>query len=145
MQFRSWWFASTAIPLLAATIGPLANILSIAALVTSWRDQLGDNGELPAGADELGVGIPDPKWLVGARAVMERTRANRFREIVFNAVSLACGFVGNFFLLCNFTKRVRYIISLPMSIIFWFLATGIVCCLSLSWLLLLTRHSSSQL
>jgi hypothetical protein len=64
MRYRSWWFASTAIPLLAATIGPLANILSIAALVTSWRSQLGGNGELPDGADELGVGIPDPQWLV---------------------------------------------------------------------------------
>lgn len=30
-----WWFCSTAIPLLAATIGPLANVMSIAALVTS--------------------------------------------------------------------------------------------------------------
>jgi potassium channel subfamily K, other eukaryote len=128
MQPRSWWFASTAIPLLAATIGPLANVLSIAALVTSWRAQLGDNGELPGGADELGVGIPDPQWSVGARAVVERIIANRFREIILNAVSLACGFVGNFFLLCNFTKRVRYIISLPMSIIFWFFATGIVRC-----------------
>jgi potassium channel subfamily K len=128
MQLRSWWFASTAIPLLAATIGPLANVLSIAALVTSWRAQLKNNGELPDGADEQGVGIPDPQWLVGARAVNERTKAYRFREIVLNAVSLACGFVGNFFLLCNFTKRVRYIISLPMSIIFWFFATGIVRC-----------------
>jgi potassium channel subfamily K, other eukaryote len=130
MKPRSWWFASTAIPLFAATIGPLANVLSIAALVTSWRAQLGDNGELPGGADELGVGIADPHWLVGARAVVERTIANRFREILLNAVSLACGFAGNFFLLCNFTKRVRYIISLPMSIIFWFFATGIVCCYS---------------
>ncbi|KAK4889676.1 Potassium channel [Elasticomyces elasticus] len=34
---ESWWFASTAIPLLAATIGPLANVLSIAALVTYWQ------------------------------------------------------------------------------------------------------------
>lgn len=55
------------------------------------------------------------------------SKADPVRELVLNAVSLACGFVGNFFLLCNFTKRVRYIISLPMSIIFWFFATGIVC------------------
>jgi potassium channel subfamily K, other eukaryote len=76
MKNRSWWFASTAIPLLAATIGPLANILSIAALVTSWRDELGNNGELPEGADELGVGIPDPEWLVVAYSVLHRTRPN---------------------------------------------------------------------
>jgi potassium channel subfamily K len=59
---RDWWFASTAIPLLAATIGPLANVLSIAALVTKWRVKLPNNGQLPEGADFNGVNIPDPKW-----------------------------------------------------------------------------------
>jgi len=55
-QSRDWWFASTAIPLLAATIGPLANVLSIAALVTRWRVTLPDNGK---GKDNDGVGIPE--------------------------------------------------------------------------------------
>lgn len=32
-----WWFASTAIPLIAATFGPMANGFSICALVYSWR------------------------------------------------------------------------------------------------------------
>jgi hypothetical protein len=59
---RDWWFASTAIPLLAATIGPLANVLSIAALVTKWRVTLPNNGQLPDGTDDAGVGIPDPHW-----------------------------------------------------------------------------------
>lgn len=36
-EYSDWWFAGTAIPLLAATIGPLANVFSIAALVTYWR------------------------------------------------------------------------------------------------------------
>lgn len=36
-EYQDWWFAGTAIPLLAATIGPLANVFSIAALVTYWR------------------------------------------------------------------------------------------------------------
>ena len=56
---RDWWFASTAIPLLAATIGPLANVLSIAALVTSWR-----NNYDPAypGDDEASIPYPDPHW-----------------------------------------------------------------------------------
>ena len=61
---RSWWFASTAIPLLAATIGPLANVLSIAALVSTWRADLANDGVLPEGADALGTPIPDPKWSV---------------------------------------------------------------------------------
>lgn len=41
-------------------------------------------------------------------------------------MSLVCGFLGNFFLLLNFTSRVRYIVALPLSIIFWILASGIV-------------------
>ncbi len=59
---RDWWFASTAIPLLAATIGPLANVLSIAALVSKWRVALPDNGTLPLGADDAGIDIDDPHW-----------------------------------------------------------------------------------
>lgn len=59
---QKWWFASTAIPLLSATIGPLANVLSIAALVSKWRDRLPNNGQLPEGSDVYGTGIADPKW-----------------------------------------------------------------------------------
>jgi len=106
---QDWWFASTAIPLLAATIGPLANVLSIAALVTTWRVALKDNGTMPEGTDDKGVGIPDPHW-----------------EVALNAVSLACGFFGNFCLLLNFTRRIRYIVALPLSIISWYFATFIV-------------------
>ncbi|KAK6610363.1 Outward-rectifier potassium channel TOK1 [Botrytis cinerea] len=106
---QDWWVASTAFPLIAATIGPLANVLSISALVTKWRADLPDDGQLPFGADENGVGIPDPKW-----------------EIILNAISLGCGFAGNLFLLLNFMRRVRYIVALPLSIIFWYLSTGIL-------------------
>lgn len=48
------------------------------------------------------------------------------RAVALNATSLACGVVGNVFLLCNFTQAVRYIIALPVSIVLWWLATGIV-------------------
>ncbi|KAL3418389.1 potassium channel [Phlyctema vagabunda] len=106
---QDWWFASTAIPLMAATIGPLANALSIAALVSNWRVELPNNGKLPEGSDTYGVGMKDPQWV-----------------IVLNAISLACGFFGNFCLLMNFTKRVRYIIALPLTIVTWYLATGIL-------------------
>lgn len=44
------------------------------------------------------------------------------RELVFNALALACGFVGNLILLLNFTSRVRYIVALPLVILFWFLS-----------------------
>ena len=103
---QDWWFASTAIPLLAATIGPLANVMSIAALITSWRCKY-DPG-FP-GEDAKALGLKDPRWCVG-----------------LNAASLACGFAGNIFLLFNFTRRVRYMIALPATIFLWYLATGIV-------------------
>jgi hypothetical protein len=106
---RDWWFASTAIPLLAATIGPLSNVLSIAALASPWKVTLPKNGILPEGADDNGVGIKDPTW-----------------ELALNACSLACGFAGNILLLLHFTGRVRYIVALPLSITFWILASGIV-------------------
>lgn len=106
---QDWWFASTAIPLIAATIGPLANVFSIAALVSKWRVTLPNNGQLPEGTDNAGVDIADPKW-----------------EIILNAFSLGFGFFGNLCLLLNFTKRVRYIIALPATIISWYFATGIL-------------------
>ena len=55
-----WWFASTGIPLLAATLGPLANVSSIAALVTSWRQANVVAGEPVADFD--GVPFADPRW-----------------------------------------------------------------------------------
>ncbi|KAL1608046.1 Potassium channel [Paraconiothyrium brasiliense] len=42
----------------------------------------------------------------------------------FNVASLICGFLGNLFLLFNFTQRIRYIIALPATIILWYVATG---------------------
>ena len=103
-----WWFAGTAVPLIAATLAPLANVLSLAALVTFWREDLDDKqgNKLP----ELeGVPFRDPRWCYN-----------------LNAVSLVCGFVGNLFLLFNFTGRIRYIIALPATILIWYFATGIV-------------------
>ncbi|MCJ1474451.1 Potassium channel [Lambiella insularis] len=109
---QDWWFASTAIPLLAATTGPLANVMSIAALITSWR-----NNYDPAypGQDDYSVGYTDPHWCIG-----------------LNAASLVCGFVGNVFLLFNFTRRIRYIVALPMTIVMWYFATGILIGITIS-------------
>lgn len=105
MKSRDWWFASTGIPLLAATLGPMANVFSIAALVSPWRAMYTD----PLLIDDTAIGYPDANWCV-----------------VLNAVSLAFGFGGNFFLLFNFTQAVRYIVALPVTIILWFFATGIL-------------------
>ena len=84
----------------------MANVLSIAALVTSWR-QTYDPAQ--PGIQDSANFYADPDWCIN-----------------LNATSLALGFMGNFFLLCNFTRRIRYIIALPLTIVFWFVATGIL-------------------
>lgn len=71
------------------------------------------------------------------------------RELALNAFSLVCGFAGNFFLLLNFTGRVRYIVALPLSIVFWMLASMIVSrfdppCLFVLRLLTLLAHRHDQ-
>lgn len=103
---EDWWFASTAIPLLAATLGPLANVLSIASIVSTWRVRYDPT---QPGNQDAATAIEDPHW-----------------EIVLNGVSLGCGFAGNLFLLFNFTRAVRYIVALPASIFLWYLATGLL-------------------
>ncbi|KAI4716294.1 voltage-gated potassium channel [Aureobasidium sp. EXF-10727] len=117
-QKQDWWFAGTAIPLLAATMGPLANVLSIAALVTPWRMCLLDgvdaetcpwNGASELLADLDGHTFADPHWCYN-----------------LNILSLALGFAGNIFLLFNFTNRIRYIIALPLTIVLWYAATAIL-------------------
>ncbi|PLB35013.1 voltage-gated potassium channel [Aspergillus candidus] len=103
---QDWWFASTAIPLISATTSPLANVMSIVALAMRWRcnvhfdrsDRLGDPVQTTYG---------DPGWC-----------------IALNAISLVCGLAGNVFLLFNFTRVVRYIVALPVSIVCWVLATA---------------------
>ncbi|KAK0665123.1 hypothetical protein QBC41DRAFT_359068 [Cercophora samala] len=109
---QKWWFASTAIPLIAATIGPFSNVLSIVSLVSPWRLTLPDNGMASSdnhGSDDAAWGIPDPKW-----------------EIIPNIFSIIFGFLGHLFLLLNFTRRVRYIVALPLSIVFWLLSALIL-------------------
>lgn len=55
-----WWFASTAIPLIAATLAPMANLLSIAALVVFWRNDVTTDDHVLV--DQTSYGIPDPAW-----------------------------------------------------------------------------------
>lgn len=145
-QEADWWFASTAIPLIAAALGPLANVLSIAALVTSWRMCLVD-GVDPAVCpfdgdgstllpDLSGYTYHDPDWY--DRPLHSQAQADLSRCYNLNVVSLVAGFVGNLFLLFNFTGRVRYIIALPVTILMWYIATGIVS----AWLFVLVCHRS---
>ena len=52
-----WWYASTGIPLVAGTFGPMANAFSICALVENWRVDIPKDG-----TEEHGIDIKDPKW-----------------------------------------------------------------------------------
>lgn len=54
-----WWFASSAIPMIAGTLGPVASAFSICALVRPWRQQF------PPGSDiDKAPFIADPIWCV---------------------------------------------------------------------------------
>lgn len=111
-------------------------MLSIAALVTYWRMCLIDgvddvtcpwNGDRSTLLPELdGHTFPDPKWYAIQLLLDIACRLTLYRCYDLNAVSLAAGFVGNLFLLFNFTGRVRYMIALPVTIFTWYLAAGIV-------------------
>lgn len=100
MSPSSWWFASTACPLLAGTFGPLANGFSICALALSWRDYIPDGG-----SESDGMKIPDPHW-----------------ALAINGVSLAFALIGNGALLANMAQRLRFTIAQPITIFGFFIA-----------------------
>ncbi|EPS41461.1 hypothetical protein H072_4595 [Dactylellina haptotyla CBS 200.50] len=103
-----WWFAAKGIPLVAATVGPLANLTSVAALVSPWRANLDIDGD-HAFDQRFDNPFADPKWAIG-----------------INAASLVFGFVGNFFLMCNYSRRIRYAVAMPFTIICWYIAFGLL-------------------
>lgn len=80
------------------------------AQICSWD---GDQNSLTVELE--GQDFNDPRWCYN-----------------LNVVSLIVGFVGNFFLLCNFTKRIRYIIALPVTILCWYVAAGILTSLTIA-------------
>lgn len=96
----SRWFASTACPLLAGTLGPIANGLSICALVFKWRVYIP-----PQSTEDKGIPIADPKWLVA-----------------INAVSLLAALTANASLLLNMARRLKFIIAQPITIAGFLLA-----------------------
>ncbi|KAK0460167.1 uncharacterized protein EV420DRAFT_1673234 [Desarmillaria tabescens] len=78
-----WWAAAIGIPMIAGTFGPVANLMSICALVQPWRVMIP-----PGGTEANGERIPDPSWL-----------------LVLNSVSLACSLSANLFLSFNFARK----------------------------------------
>lgn len=54
-----YWFASSAFPMVAATLGPVASAFSVCALVRPWRQIF------PPGSDiDKAVFVDDPDWCV---------------------------------------------------------------------------------
>jgi potassium channel subfamily K len=58
---QTWWIASTTIPLIAAATGPLANVMSIVALIQPWRNDI-ISKTLGRAGNYLEEGYPDPPW-----------------------------------------------------------------------------------
>lgn len=139
---QDWWFASTAIPLIAATTSPFANVMSVVALAMSWKSEIHPEQQDPEG-NPVQVLLADPRWynpvLTG-----DLVHTNYVRCIGLNATSLAFGVLGNLFLLFNFTRTIRYIIALPASIILWLLATAIVSTKTITPPTMANAHSWSE-
>ncbi|RYP13540.1 hypothetical protein DL767_010678 [Monosporascus sp. MG133] len=103
-----WWFASAAFPMVAGTLGPVASAFSICALVEKWRQKI------PPGSDITKAEfIQDPVWLLAV-----------------NAVQLVIAVIANVFLLLNMTKRVRFSVAQPITIVGWYLSA--ICLVALA-------------
>ncbi|RYO89413.1 hypothetical protein DL764_008581 [Monosporascus ibericus] len=103
-----WWFASAAFPMVAGTLGPVASAFSICALVEKWRQMI------PPGSDITKAEfIQDPVWLLAV-----------------NGVQLIIAVIANVFLLLNMTKRVRFSIAQPITIVGWYISA--ICLVALA-------------
>ncbi|OIW25216.1 potassium channel [Coniochaeta ligniaria NRRL 30616] len=98
-----WFFASSLFPMIAGTLGPVASAFSICALVRPWRQHF------PPGSDiQKAEYIPDPEWL-----------------LAINGVQLVIAVIANMALLLNMTKRLRFTIAQPITIVGWYFS--VVC------------------
>lgn len=112
-----WWFASTGVPLIACTIGPLANAFSLLALVEYWRVYIP-----PGQAEQDGIFMKDPGWLLAV-----------------NAISFICAIAANMALLLNMSRRLRFKVAQPISVIGFFLA-GILLIVDMAIITSLPRY-----
>ncbi|KAK0641039.1 hypothetical protein B0T16DRAFT_430968 [Cercophora newfieldiana] len=103
-----WWFASSAFPLVAATLGPVASSFSICALVKPWRQYYPPNTDIDNAAY-----VPDPAWLT-----------------IINGVQLVIAVIANLALLLNMTRRLRFSIAQPITIIGWYISSITLICLT---------------
>lgn len=86
--------------MIAGTLGPVASAFSICALVRPWRQHRPHGQEV-----KTAPFVADPIWLT-----------------VINAIQLAMAVVSNMFLLLNMTRRVRFTIAQPITIVGWYIS-----------------------
>ncbi|KAI5455574.1 hypothetical protein BGZ63DRAFT_409784 [Mariannaea sp. PMI_226] len=103
-----WWFLSSAFPMIAGTLGPVASAFSICALVQPWRQHL-----VPGGDVQESPFVANPSWLT-----------------IANAIQLAIAVTSNMFLLLNLARRVRFSLAQPITIVGWYISA--ICRISLS-------------
>lgn len=96
-----WWFASSAFPMIAGTLGPVASAFSICALVQYWRKHILPGSDVTKAVFDL----QDPIWLT-----------------VINAIQLIIAIISNIFLLLNMAKRVRFSVAQPITIVGWYIS-----------------------
>ncbi|KIW07875.1 uncharacterized protein PV09_01788 [Verruconis gallopava] len=99
-----WWFTSTACPLIAGTFGPMASAFSICALVVYWREYIPEGG-----TEAHGEPIKDPAWLTA-----------------LNSISLVLALIANIALLLNMTRRLKFAVAQPITIVGWLLASALL-------------------
>ncbi|KAF4122093.1 potassium channel subfamily K, other eukaryote [Geosmithia morbida] len=95
-----WWFASSAFPMIAGTLGPVASAFSICALAQPWRQC-----RMRAEAAELVGFINDPAWLIAV-----------------NAIQLVVALGANLSLLLNMARVVRFSVAQPVTIAGWYVS-----------------------
>ncbi|KAH1395145.1 hypothetical protein KXX49_009439 [Aspergillus fumigatus] len=100
-----WWLASTAYPLLAGTLGPMASAFSICSLSQDWGMESEEGNGQPRG-------IGDPDWV-----------------IVVNTISLGCAIMSNFVLLWGMARRIAFSIAQPIIISGWYISSLLLTCL----------------
>ncbi|KAH6957606.1 hypothetical protein BKA56DRAFT_602155 [Ilyonectria sp. MPI-CAGE-AT-0026] len=103
-----WWFLSSAFPMIAGALGPVASAFSICSLAEPWRRHL-----VPGGDIQDATSVPDPMWLT-----------------IVEAIQLLIAITSNIFLLLNMARRVRFRLAQPITIIGWYISA--LCRASLS-------------
>ncbi|KAK4175282.1 hypothetical protein QBC36DRAFT_331800 [Triangularia setosa] len=103
-----WWFASSAFPMIAGTLGPVASAFSICALARPWRQDY-----LPGSDMDAAPFIRDPTWLT-----------------IINAIQLLIALIANMALLLNMTQRLRFSIAQPVTIVGWYISS--ICLVALT-------------